>query len=60
MYWTAWGTAPYIKHAKIDGSNPKIIVQADLGWPNALAIDTAGNRIFWADAQLDKYVRTEI
>ena len=55
MYWTDWGAKPCIKHATVDGFNPKIIIGTKLGWPNGLAIDKDENRLYWADAMLDRY-----
>jgi len=56
MYWTDWGRRPNIKHATMDGYNPKPIVQDNLGWPNGLSVDFDSKKIFWADARLDRYV----
>ena len=56
MYWTDWGRRPYIKHATMDGYNPKAIVETNLGWPNGLTVDMNTSRIYWADARLDRYV----
>ena len=56
MYWTDWGRRPYIKHATMDGYNPKPIIQDNLGWPNGLSVDFDSRKIFWADARLDRYV----
>lgn len=55
MYWTDWGSKPYIKHATMDGYNPKAIVDTNLGWPNGLCVDMKASRIYWADARLDRY-----
>ncbi|XP_066928142.1 low-density lipoprotein receptor-related protein 1-like [Clytia hemisphaerica] len=54
MYWTDWGRRPYIKHATMDGFNPKAIVDTNLGWPNGLTVDMNTSRIYWADARLDR------
>ena len=54
MYWTNWGTNPKIEQAEMDGSARRTIVTGNLGWPNGLTIDQATNRLFWADAKLDK------
>lgn len=37
-----------------------MIVSSDLGWPNGLAIDEMGERIFWVDAQLDRIESADI
>ena len=54
MYWTDWGANPKIEKAEMDGSARRTVVTGNLGWPNGLTIDQATNRLFWADAQLDK------
>ena len=54
MYWTDWGANPKIEQAGMDGSARRAIVTGNLGWPNGLTIDQNTNRLFWADASLDK------
>jgi len=38
----------------MDGTWRLAIVTTELGWPNGLAIDYDGQRLYWADAQLDR------
>ena len=54
MYWTDWGVNPKIEQAKMDGSARRAIVKENLVWPKGLTIDQTTNRLFWADAKLDK------
>ena len=54
MYWTDWGANPKIEPAEMDGSARRTIVTENLACPNGLTIDKATNRLFWADAKLDK------
>ena len=54
MYWTDWGANSKIEQAEMDGSSRKTIVTGNLAWPNGLTIHRATNRLFWADAKLDK------
>ena len=54
MYWTDWGTNPKIEQAEMDGSARRTLITGNLGWPNGLTIDNPTNRLFWADAKLDK------
>ena len=54
LYWTDWGATPKIEQAGMDGSARRAIVTGNLGWPNGLTIDQTTNRLFWADAKLDK------
>ena len=53
MYWTDWGNIPHIGKAGMDGSDQRIIVNASLGWPNALTISYVTQELFWADAHQD-------
>ncbi|XP_055692338.1 low-density lipoprotein receptor-related protein 1 [Lutzomyia longipalpis] len=53
LYWTDWGDKPHIGKAGMDGSDPRVIVRDDLGWPNALTISFETNEIFWGDARED-------
>ncbi len=54
MYWTDWGAIPKIERASMDGSNREVLHSTGLTWPNALTIDYADQRIYWADASLDR------
>eukprot|EP00111_Clytia_hemisphaerica_P010998 TCONS_00032248-protein len=60
MYWTDWGAKPCIKHATMDGLNPKIIIGTGLGWPNGLAVDKDENQLFWADALFDRIESSDL
>lgn len=60
MYWTDWGTTPKIEQANLDGNNKRTIVQGQLKWPNGLVIDEASQRLFWADAGLDKIETSDL
>lgn len=53
MYWTDWGDRPYIGKAGMDGSRQKILINDDLGWPNALTISFETDELFWGDARED-------
>ena len=54
LYWTDWGSSPKIEQAAMDGSSRRSVVRGSLGWPNGLTIDQSTNRLYWADAKLDK------
>ena len=60
MYWTDWGANPKIEQADMDGSARQTIVTGNLLWPNGLTIDQATNRLFWADAKLDKIESSDL
>nr|XP_022909737.1 low-density lipoprotein receptor-related protein 1 isoform X1 [Onthophagus taurus] len=53
MYWSDWGDNVHIGKADMDGSNATILIEKNLGWPNALTIDYETDEIFWADARED-------
>ncbi|XP_066143818.1 prolow-density lipoprotein receptor-related protein 1 [Euwallacea fornicatus] len=53
MYWTDWGSRVHIGKSGMDGSNPRVIVNKNLGWPNALTISYETAEIFWSDARED-------
>jgi low-density lipoprotein receptor-related protein 1 (alpha-2-macroglobulin receptor) len=53
MYWTDWGNLPHIGRAGMDGSDSKVIVTGNLGWPNALTISFETNELFFGDARED-------
>jgi len=60
MYWTDWGANPKIEHAEMDGSARQTIITGNLAWPNGLTIEQATNRLFWADAKLDKIESSDL
>lgn len=37
----------------MDGSARVVLISNNLGWPNGLAIDTAGSQLLWADAHTE-------
>lgn len=37
----------------MDGSDRVVLISNNLGWPNGLAIDTAGSQLLWADAHTE-------
>lgn len=54
MYWSDWGESPNIERAALDGSQRKIIVSHDLGFPNGITIDYKDRRLYWTDALKDR------
>ena len=54
MYWTDWGTTPKIARGRLNDYNVDTIVTGRLKWPNGLVIDAASQKLFWADAGMDK------
>lgn len=37
----------------MDGSGRVVLINNNLGWPNGLAIDSAGSQLLWADAHTE-------
>ena len=60
VFWTDWGSTPSVQQASIDGSNKRVIIQGELKWPNALVIDEPSQKLFWADAGLDKIETSDL
>ena len=54
MYWTDWGTVPKIERAFMSGALREVLLQSDLGWPNAITLDVENDRMYWSDAKFDK------
>ena len=55
MFWTNWNEArPSIQRAETSGTNFRSIVTENIAIPNGLAIDNKMEKLFWADANLDK------
>lgn len=50
MIWCQWGSKPLIEVAGMDGSNRTVLVSTHLHFPNGLAIDYAGNRLYFVDS----------
>ena len=53
IYWSDWGDRPHIGRASMDGSNPEVIIEKGLGWPNAIAIAYDTKELFFGDARED-------
>ncbi|CAG5865572.1 unnamed protein product [Menidia menidia] len=60
MYWTDWGTHAKIERATLGGNFRAEIVNSSLVWPNGLTLDYAEERLYWADASLQKIERSSL
>ncbi len=60
MYWTDWGTVPRIERASMDGTARTVLHNTELGWPNALTLDYDNQILYWADALLDKFEKSNV
>ena len=55
MFWSDWyEKAPKIERASLDGSSRVRLIDKELGWPNGIALDLEGDKIYWCDAKTDK------
>lgn len=58
VYWTNWNTqAASIQRAFITGYGLETIIRKDIRMPNAITLDVEQNKLYWADARLDKIER---
>ncbi|XP_042234557.1 low-density lipoprotein receptor-related protein 4-like [Homarus americanus] len=53
LFWTDWGNMSKIERSYLDGTERKVLLDVDIGWPNGLTIDYKMRRIFWNDAKGD-------
>ncbi|XP_058889689.1 low-density lipoprotein receptor-related protein 2-like isoform X2 [Acipenser ruthenus] len=60
MYWTDWGTNAKIERATLGGNFRTEIVNTSLVWPNGLTLDYEEERLYWADANLQKIERCSL
>uniref|UniRef100_H2Y8K1 EGF-like domain-containing protein n=1 Tax=Ciona savignyi TaxID=51511 RepID=H2Y8K1_CIOSA len=61
MYWTDLGKDPHIGRVGMDGKDRSVIIHNTLlGWPNALTIDYASRKLFWADSKEDYIAHCEL
>lgn len=58
LFFSDWSdsthSAARIERTLLDGSDRKVIINSDLGFPVGLAIDFESKRLFWADALHDR------
>ena len=65
LYWTDWGSISKIERVQLDdglsvAGNRRVIVGNGLEWPNGLAADAPNDRLYWADAKLDKIETSDL
>jgi len=59
LFWTDVGRSPMIVRSSLSGSNYQRIITTDIRWPNGLTIDFNEEKLYWADAYLNKIERTD-
>ena len=62
LYWTEWGSQPRISRISMDGKSEtrSVLIDKNIEWPNALAIDYRKGTLWWADAKLGKIERCNL
>ncbi|XP_065578254.1 prolow-density lipoprotein receptor-related protein 1-like isoform X3 [Artemia franciscana] len=61
VYWTNWNKrSPAIQRAYTNGLEVQSIITTDINMPNALTLDLRAQKLYWADARLDKIERAEL
>ncbi|KAI5632398.1 low-density lipoprotein receptor domain class A domain-containing protein [Phthorimaea operculella] len=53
LFWTDWGENPRIERVGMDGTQRMAIITTKIYWPNGLTLDTATQRVYFADSKLD-------
>lgn len=53
LFWTDWGENPRIERVGMDGTQRSVIINTKIYWPNGLTLDTATQRVYFADSKLD-------
>uniref|UniRef100_A0A8K9VBI4 EGF-like domain-containing protein n=1 Tax=Oncorhynchus mykiss TaxID=8022 RepID=A0A8K9VBI4_ONCMY len=51
---TYWGEHAKLERSAMDGLDRLVLISNNLGWPNGLAIDSAGSQLLWADAHTER------
>ncbi|XP_014241482.1 low-density lipoprotein receptor-related protein 1 [Cimex lectularius] len=60
LYWTNWNNnRPSIQRAFTNGRMKESIITTEIRMPNAIALDHYAQRLYWADARLDKIERCD-
>eukprot|EP00057_Strongylocentrotus_purpuratus_P010220 XP_011664694.1 PREDICTED: deleted in malignant brain tumors 1 protein [Strongylocentrotus purpuratus] len=54
MIWTDWSAPSRIERANLDGGDRYVIVNSSIIYPNGLALNADGTRVYWCDAGTDK------
>ena len=61
IFWTNWNTRePSIQRALTTGANQVSIITKNILLPNGLTIDNPAEKLYWADAKLDKIERCNL
>ena len=61
MYWTNWNIKnPSIQRASLNGYDAHYIITTNIHTPNGLTIDHKAQKLYWADARLDKIERCNL
>lgn len=54
LFFADWGSTARIERCLLDGSERKVIIGNELGFPTGLAVDFEIKKLYWADALHDR------
>lgn len=54
LYWTDWGSSPFIARIGMDGTLMTKLVTVGIFWPNGITIDYSVDKVWWVEANLDR------
>ncbi|CAF1308989.1 unnamed protein product, partial [Didymodactylos carnosus] len=57
LFWSDVGNYPSIRRSSLTGRQQTYLITTNVRWPNGLTIDFDDDRIYWADAYLDRIER---
>ncbi|XP_037895975.1 low-density lipoprotein receptor-related protein 1B isoform X2 [Glossina fuscipes] len=58
IYWTNWNEdLPSIQRAFVTGFGLESVIRSEIKMPNAITLDLEEQKLYWADARLDKIER---
>ena len=61
VYWTNWHVKyPAIQRAYVNGFDVQSIITTDIRMPNGLTLDLFAQKLYWADARIDKVERADL
>ncbi|XP_056315196.1 LOW QUALITY PROTEIN: low-density lipoprotein receptor [Danio aesculapii] len=52
MFWSDWGVSARIERCGLNGADRMALVTDNIVWPNGIALDVLGRRLYWVDSKL--------
>ncbi|CAH0551681.1 unnamed protein product [Brassicogethes aeneus] len=60
LFWTNWNShQPSVERVFLSGFRRETIIKTDIRMPNGITLDHKAQKLYWADARLDKIERCE-